>query len=160
MLTKDQHYNLTVIKILERGAVCTVSGVDNRTGFVHISKIANFFVSNIADFVTVGDTYDGICLDPEKFNFSLLHLDLQKKQSADTEKIEKHEKPEKPIRQETAKKTTQPPSERKPYSRPKIYSLDDMIARADASLKDKQRSRHNDRAKQRKRHKNSDYDDD
>ena len=158
MLTKDQHYNLTVIKILERGAVCTVSGIDNRTGFVHISAIANCFVSNISDFVTVGETYDGVCLDADKFNFSLLHLDLKKKQSTGTDKAEK---PEKPIRQETAKKTTQPPSDRKPFSsKPKIYSLDDMIARADASLKDKQRSRHNDRTKQRRHHKNSGHDDD
>lgn len=157
MLTKDQHYNLTVIKILERGAVCTVSGIDNRTGFVHISQTANCFVQNIADFVTIGETYDGICLDPEKFNFSLLHLDLKKKQTYPID----DEKTEKSVRQELAKKTTQPSSERKPFSqKPKTYSLDDMIARADASLKDKQRSRHNDRAKQRKRHKNSEYDDD
>ena len=146
MLIQGEHYNFTVVKILDRGAVGTIDG-ETRTGFVHISCIADCYVSQIADFLTVGETYDAVCENVEKYGFTLKHLGLKRKPGESTA----------PIKKEIKRYDSKPSqTERKPYSKPKVYeSLDDMIAKADRSLKDKQKSRHNDKAKQRRHHKPS-----
>lgn len=153
MLIQGEHYNFTVIKILDRGAVGTIDG-ETRTGFVHISCIAECFVSQIADFVSVGESYDAVCTDADKYGFTLKHLNLKKKQGESTAPVKKEIKryDSRPAQDDHAKK---------PYSKPKVYeSLDEMIAHADRSLKDKQKSRHNDKVKQRRHHnkQNSDID--
>lgn len=139
MIEKDKHYNVTVVKILERGAVVEISGIDGRTGFIHISNIAECFVSNIADFLSVGQTYDGICIDTEKYGFSLKHLGLKSNYvpKQQTKRPEKHERQERIVRH---KSTGQPP-EFSSSSGSKLGNIDDMIAKANASLKDKQKHR-------------------
>ena len=109
---KDEHYNVTVAKILERGAVVTISGSD-RTAFIHISQISDSFVQNIADFIEVGKTYDAICIDPERPSFSLQHLKLRSLYIV--------ERTSRPVKKDGE------------------MSLEDMIARANASLADKQK---------------------
>lgn len=129
--TKDEHYNVTVTKILERGAVVTISGSD-RTAFIHISQISKSFVQNIAEFLEVGKTYDAICTDPDRPSFSLHHLKLRSLYKVEGDQRDfcwQHGQ----------------------------MSLDDMIARANASLADKQkhakvpsRQMHNSRRKRGK----------
>ena len=133
--TKDEHYNVTVTKIMERGAVVTISGSD-RTAFIHISQISKSFVQNIAEFLEVGKTYDAICTDPDRPSFSLHHLKLRSLYKVEGDR-----------------KSDQRDSGRQHGP----MSLDDMIARANASLADKQkhskvpsRQMHNSRRKRGK----------
>ena len=136
MIEKDKHYNVTVVKILERGAVVEISGIDGRTGFIHISNIAECFVSNIADFLSVGNTYDGICIDTEKYGFSLKHLGLK---SNYVPKRQEHHHTERAERSSSRSKG-QPP-EFSSSGNQRTGNIDDMIARANACLKDKQKHR-------------------
>ena len=130
MLELNNHYSVTVVKILERGAVVTISGIDGKTGFIHISNISESFVSNINEYLTVGQTLDAVCTDTEKFSFSIKHLGLKRNVP---------EKPRHDDRRESAQRRTGQPPEVQ-HDRPKKeYSVDDMIARANASLKDKQK---------------------
>lgn len=109
-IKENEHYNVTVVKVMERGAVVSISGMGGKTGFIHISKLSDAFVSNINDYISIGETYDAICCDEKKLAFSVKHLNLKPKSA----NVRSHRTEQK-------------------------YSLDDMIARADASLKDKQR---------------------
>ena len=127
---KDEHYNVTITSVLDRGCIVTISGVDGQTGFIHISQIADCYVNRVSDFVSVGETYDAVCTDTMRPGFSLVHLKLKQKTVPEFYK------------RATAAK-----------------SLDDMIARADASLKDKQRSRHVQTTRQ-KRHRGTKKSDD
>lgn len=109
-IKENEHYNVTVVKVMERGAVVSISGMGGKTGFIHISKLSDAFVSNINDYISIGETYDAICCDEKKLAFSVKHLNLKPKYTS-----------------------------AKQHHTETKYSLDDMIARADASLKDKQR---------------------
>ena len=113
-------YNVTISRIIERGVVVTVSGYDS-TGFVHISEISDKFVQSISDFVAVGETYEAVCIDTVKASFSLKQAKLMPKSHG---------------MKESAKE-----QRRKDFvKRDGNLSLDDMIARANASLADKQRN--------------------
>lgn len=52
-------YEVTVVKTLPVGAVVKME--DNTTELVHISNIADCYVSNVSDFVKVGQTYTATC---------------------------------------------------------------------------------------------------
>ena len=132
-----KHYNVTVVKILERGAVVEISGIDGKTGFVHISNIADCFVSNIADFLSVGQTYDGICTDVDKYGFSLKHLGLK---SNYVPKRQEHQHHTERVERPSSRSKGQPP-EFSSSGNQRTGNIDDMIARANASLKDKQKHR-------------------
>ena len=111
---KDEHYPVTVVKILDRGAVISIPGCE-KTMFIHISAISKRFVKNISDFIQVGKTYDAVCTDQGRPSFSLQHLDLKQKSPDPV--------PDTGYRRQAAPQT-----------------LDDMIAKANASLADKQKS--------------------
>lgn len=111
---KDEHYQVSIVKILDRGAVISIPGCE-KTMFIHISAISKRFVKNISDFIQVGETYDAVCTDQDRPSFSLQHLDLKPKTPESV--------PDFGIRKQAAPQT-----------------LDEMIARANASLADKQKS--------------------
>lgn len=118
-LELNQTYSVTISKIMERGAVVTVAGQEG-TGFIHISEISDRYVTAIAEFVSVGETYDATCIDTAKCGFSLKPLHLQSRvRNIPEQRKEKQ-------RKEFIKKEGN-------------LSLDEMIARANASLADKQR---------------------
>lgn len=110
---KDEHYQVSIVKILDRGAVISIPGCE-KTMFIHISAISKRFVKNISDFIQVGETYDAICTDAARPSFSLQHLNLKQKSE--------------PMQDFGHRKQTAP------------QTLDDMIARANASLADKQKN--------------------
>ena len=130
MLELNNHYSVTVVKILERGAVVTISGIDGKTGFIHISNISESFVSNINEYLTVGQTLDAVCTDTEKFSFSIKHLGLKRNVPEKAHHDDRKGSPQ--------RRTGQPPEFQHDRAK-KDYSVDDMIARANASLKDKQK---------------------
>jgi predicted RNA-binding protein with RPS1 domain len=112
-MTAGEHCIVTVNKILERGAVVSINGTD-KTAFIHISKISSAYVTNIAEYIDIGQSYDAECLDPEKPELSLKHLNLRPKFSE--------------------------PSKDSPDRRREM-SLDEMIAKANAAFQDKQRKK-------------------
>ncbi len=112
-------YNVTVSRIIERGVVVAVSGYSS-TGFIHISEISDKYVTSISDFVTVGETYEAICIDTVKASFSLKPLKLSP-------------------RSQGMKESTKEQRRKDFAKRSESLTLDDMIARANASLADKQR---------------------
>lgn len=138
MLELNNHYSVTVVKVLERGAVVAISGIDNKTGFIHISNISESFVSNINDYLSVGQTYDAVCTDIEKFSFSVKHLGLKRKAVDATQRSNHAGKEDKKDSQAPQKRRSQPPEFHGDKDK-KAYSVDDMIAKANASLKDKQK---------------------
>lgn len=113
---KDEHYPVTVVKILDRGAVISIPDYE-KTLFIHISAISKKFVKSISDFLQIGNTYDAVCTDPDRPSFSLQHLDLKPRVSETSQEFRLHNQAQ------TAPK-----------------SLDEMIAKANASLADKQKS--------------------
>ncbi|MCM1226382.1 MAG: S1 RNA-binding domain-containing protein [Clostridium sp.] len=118
-------YNVKVVKILTKGIIVLIED-SGTTEFIHISKIADSFISDINDFVSVGDelTAMGIkSIDDKRVTenngeLSLHHLHLKPKNNisyVDTELIT-----------DIAKEK----------------NLDDMIAAADQCLKEKMKAMH------------------
>lgn len=75
-LVPGSNYDVKVFKIIKSGVLVQLK--DESTELIHISNISSKFVGNIADFVTVGETYKaraqvGKIKDVE---LSLKHLDL------------------------------------------------------------------------------------
>ena len=101
-------YNVKPIKFTSKGIIVHISDT-TYTAFIHISKLSNEFVTNVASVVKLGQIYEAKCV---KGNFgaelSLRHLNL-----SPSDEVE--DKPE-----------------------PKVQSLDDMIFAANNTLKDKQ----------------------
>ncbi|AGR41148.1 S1 RNA-binding domain-containing protein [Spiroplasma taiwanense] len=65
----DKIVKVTITKIVDFGAFCDAS-IDGKTykGLIHISEIADSFVTNVSDYVTVGQEVDGyvISIDDNK----------------------------------------------------------------------------------------------
>lgn len=72
-------YKVTVVKTLPVGAVVKME--DNTTELVHISNIADCYVSNVSDFVQVGKTYFATCEEGEKRPIQLTFKPLRLKSS-------------------------------------------------------------------------------
>jgi predicted RNA-binding protein with RPS1 domain len=111
-LSVGQIYDVQVVKILQFGLIVKVPELGG-TEMVHISKIANTRVDNIADFVEVGDGLRAECVrGRDKIELSLKHLNL------------------KPRAGESSVSSPKPRFE-------KTKSLDDMIASSSKVLKEK-----------------------
>ena len=70
-------YQVTVTEILPIGAVVTME--DNTTELIHISNIADCFVRNVGDYVSVGHSYTATCKEgkvhPAELSLIPLHLE-------------------------------------------------------------------------------------
>lgn len=116
-LQKDKSYEVTVTKILQRGVIVQIDGMED-TEFIHISKLSTKFVSDISKIVNVGDKYTAIAVyNPE---YSRVELSLKHINHA-------------PHRKSHSTVHSMKSEQRK-------QSLDDMIAAADSVLKEKQRA--------------------
>ena len=116
-LNKDQieigkAYPIQVVHIANKGIICKI--VDDNpnvetTAFIHISKIANAFINDINEYVTVGDKFNAVGISTDNGNeLSLQHLNLKPKTAAPKAEV---------------------------YVKPK--TLDEMIDSANSSFKDK-----------------------
>lgn len=54
LIENDKSYDVTVSKILDKGIIVTINGT-GYTEFIHISKLSDAYVSDIAEIVSVGD---------------------------------------------------------------------------------------------------------
>lgn len=67
MLKLGNCYNVTVIKIMDKGAVVSVEG-ETETQFIHISKLSSGYVRAVEDAVSIGTTYKTKCVMNTKLN--------------------------------------------------------------------------------------------
>lgn len=76
-LVASQKYPVKVLRIIKAGLIVEME--DKSTELIHISKIANAYVSNAADFVTVGETYEAEAIQgtARPVELSLKHLNLK-----------------------------------------------------------------------------------
>lgn len=77
-------YPVKVRKILPVGAVVTVNDDPNDTYLIHISNLANTFVKDVAEFVSVGETHMATAIVGKKRPIELSLKDLDLKSSKDT----------------------------------------------------------------------------
>lgn len=114
-LEVGKQYNVTVTQILPVGAVVELE--DKTTELVHISNIANCYIANIADFVSIGNQYVATCESGTKKPLVLSFKSLNLKST--------NYKPK-------------PPRSSKLNNQPKHKSIDDMIADANLQYAGKQ----------------------
>ena len=111
-------YPIQVIHITGKGIICKIVDDDPdilTTGFIHISKIANAFISDINEYVAIDDRFNAVGISTDNGNeLSLQHLNLKPKTAAPKAEV---------------------------YVKPK--TLDEMIDSANSSYKDKQGKRGN-----------------
>lgn len=112
MLKLGNCYNVTVAKIMDKGAIVSVEG-ENETQFIHISKLSSEYVRAVEDVVSVGTTYKAKCVMNTKLN-----------------KLELMMLP----------KTINPMSSRQKSQSKTMSDLDKMIKAAQNAFSDKQKS--------------------
>lgn len=119
MLEIGKTYIVTVKRITPKGTVVTLE--DNTTEFIHVSRISSEYVTDVSEYVSVGDILQAECIKgtvhPAELSLLNLHLSRQTKGV-------------KPTRLHNASvynksKTSKP------------ATLDDMIARSNKVLSDK-----------------------
>lgn len=76
-LEKDKTYSVKVIALQSFGVIVEME--DKTTELVHISNLANMFVKDVAEFASIGDTYEACCIEGKKrpLELSFKHLDLK-----------------------------------------------------------------------------------
>lgn len=140
-------YNVKVSKIIKVGIIVELD--DGSTQLIHVSNISNKYVSNIEDFVTVGNTYEATCQEG-KINateLTLRPLNLEAKRSNFNHK-------------ERNNVFNEHKDERKQHSHDNCSTtqdnddLDSMIASMNKDYEDKIRSRRKDRYNNKKKYKN------
>lgn len=67
MLELGKSYQVTVVKLLDKGAIVSVPG-SKSTEFIHISKLSSAYVSKVSDVVSVGDTIMTKCIENKQLN--------------------------------------------------------------------------------------------
>lgn len=112
MLKLGNFYNVTVIKIMAKGAIVSVEG-ECETQFIHISKLSSGYVRAVEDVVSVGTTYKAKCVMNTKLN----KLELM-----------------------ILPKTINPMSSRQKSQSKTMSDLDKMIKAAQNAFSDKQKS--------------------
>lgn len=63
-ITAGEVYDGTVVELLDFGALVEI--LPGKVGLVHVSELANQFVSNVTDVVSVGDTFKVKVLDSDR----------------------------------------------------------------------------------------------
>ena len=114
-IKEGSFYPVTVTKLLARGIVVKLDDTGT-TEFIHISKISKKFISNIADFVNVGNRLvaKGIRGKNGTNELSLIHLHLGE--------------PGQKVKEVHAEEVNEDPA---------VKNLNDMIAAAELSMHDK-----------------------
>lgn len=118
MLTVGEKYTVEVVKITDKGLIVQFLNA-NETAFIHISKLAHEYIDDIYAFTQVGEVFETLCVP----GYSKPELSI---------KALRKSKRTKPVNKSYAQ-ARQPMQD----SAPKPKSLEDMIASADASLRDK-----------------------
>lgn len=107
-------YPVIVTKLLARGVVVKLEDT-GKTEFIHISRISNQFVSNITDYVNIGQSFvaQGVKGRDGMNELSLIHLNLNQQE---------------PSKQVLPKVANESSADKR---------LDEMIAAAELSMYDK-----------------------
>lgn len=81
MIEVGKQYNITVVKLLDKGVIVSVDG-EEKTQFIHISKLTNRFIRSVTDAVSIGDKYTANCI----FNVGLNKPELTIRESVGSSK--------------------------------------------------------------------------
>ena len=75
-LVEGNHYKCKVIKIIKIGAIVELE--DHSTELIHLSKIANCFISDVGLFLKVGDELDALGVSGSKrpVELSIKHMGI------------------------------------------------------------------------------------
>lgn len=152
-----EKYQVVVIKYLEKGVLVTLAdGSYDESLFIHLSKISPKFVTDVSDFVTVGETYEvevnESSIPGKPFELSLLHLNLQSKHPYTPRAPRRDNPPSLNTSQQHKQYPQRRPSDHgKPRSQRPNKSFDDMLKSAEAAYNDKFRGKGEPRGKRRKR---------
>lgn len=143
VLEENKIYAVTIVRLGAKGVVVEMS--DHTTEFIHISKLDDDFVSNVAAYGSVGQTWKVVGIFNKKTN----RIELSRRPS-DINVAEGV--------YDATQFFTRPPKNPKPYQRntKSLYntsskSLDDMIADANRSLADKRKHKDGPQPRPRKR---------
>lgn len=136
-LVIGQTYPATVVEILPFGAV--VSLEDNSTELIHVSNIADCYITNISDFVGVGRTYLATACKGKKLDVELTLKPLHLKSSASKPSHQTNSRRDSRNYTKSFEGTSNRPNRSSnPHNRQKSSkSLDDMIAKSDTVFEDK-----------------------
>ena len=79
-ISPGKHYKVVAQKIIDKVGVVVLME-DGSTHLVHISNIADCYVKDIAQFITVGEEYDASCeySSIRLLQLSFKHLHLEEK---------------------------------------------------------------------------------
>lgn len=142
-LVQGQYYKVKITTMKMSGAVVTFE--DGETGFVHLSQISKKYVHSCDEYLQIGQELAalGVPGRARPVELSFKHLDLQPIVS--TPKPAEKQESSKPAKREykQQRRESRPRKGPPPVYRPvdhKGESLDDMIARSQKDLADKQRS--------------------
>lgn len=117
MIKVGNKYTVSVIKILDKGLIVRILGT-SETQLIHISKLSHEYIEDINTFAKLGDVFEALCINgfskPELSIKALSKPKIQKKINSP-----KSSKLKVDLHQENH------------------LSIDDMIASAEATLKDK-----------------------
>ena len=75
-IISGEKYEVVVVKIEPFGAIVQME--DESTRLIHISKIADAYISDVADYLSVGKSYQAECVETTTYGLqlSLVHLGL------------------------------------------------------------------------------------
>ena len=147
-LEENKVYVVTVIRLGAKGVIVEMS--DKTTEFIHISKIDDTFVSNVAAYAHVGQIWKVVGIKDTKVNrIALSHRpsDFNIAEGVYDTTVFFRKPPKNP----NPYKSTTKQSSKSLYNTTSSKSLDDMIADANRSLADKRK--HKDEPKPRPRRK-------
>lgn len=121
MLELNKKYNVSVLKVLDKGLIVSIENSSD-TAFIHISKLSYEYISDINEFAKIGDTFEALCVN------GLGKLELSIKACTPNRYNKKAKNSVNP------KQTSESPTDTLSIG---SKNLEDMIASADAVLRDK-----------------------
>lgn len=118
-------YTVTVSKILTGGII--VEFENGETEFIHKSKISNAFISDINDFVAIGESYTARVIEGKTKPIEL----TLREDNVISKKLQVSSEPVKPV---SIVETAHAEGEEIGYTNP---TLEDMISKATSSMREK-----------------------
>ncbi len=139
MLVVGKEYEVKVVRMLSKGIVVRIlSEESDNTEFIHLSKISSKFVSDVSDFVSMGEVLTAKAVESEirGAELSLIHLNIRSKKEMNTDK-------------DAGRMVSHIPTAYTPKIRHN-KSLDEMIEDANRAYHDKMQSKKNINSNRRK----------
>lgn len=133
-----EKYQVVVEKILPIGAVVRMP--DDTTELIHISQMADSFVDNVENFVTIGSTYEAVVVEGQgkkPIQLSLKHLGLTNSHKFSKPRENKPHQNNRTDADNRYKSHSTPADTHAKDTTNTTRSLDDMLKKAQKDYQDK-----------------------